>query len=136
MAGDGGSAGFHTKVKVSPSAHIGEPIESITNNEWPAPVMEADESDGDHGKAHRHLQGGGCSVFAEGMYLDLTPGWCYNLGGTWWYDRITHFRASSNTCIELFEHESGGDSVYYCGSDDWADLDGTFSRQASRACCS
>ena len=79
-------------------------------------------------------QGGGCSVFAEDQYFDPEPGACYNLGGNWWNDRITYIRSSSNTCIQLWEDEGGGEYLEHCG-DEWFELDGTLGKQVSRICC-
>ena len=136
MIVDGDSAGLHTNAKVSPSAYNnnGEPTKGNTIHQWPASLeLRAEGIDG-HGTTSRNLQGGACGVFAEGQYFDQEPGACYNLGGYWWNDRITHVRSSSNTCIQLWEDEGGGEVLEYCG-DEWFELDGTLSKEVSRICC-
>jgi len=82
----------------------------------------------------RMLATGDCGIFAEDNYFHPEAGSCHNLGGDYWNDRITWIRASTDTCIEVWEHHEGGRYQKYCESD-WIELQ-ELSQEVSRVCCS
>lgn len=105
-------------------------VEAQSHDGAVATKEEDETDDGSHG---RTLASGSCSIFAEGKYFNLADDTCYNLGGTWWNDKITYITSSSNTCINIYEHHDGGQNQQYCG-EDWLQL-GTMSQIGSRVCC-
>ena len=144
MQGEAHHEGAVTKANFLPFNNIEPfPDKSNTNNAWTAPLLENEGRSGDwaHEKAgsdidkHRNLGDASCCLFAEGQYFDPAIGKCYNLGGNWWDDRITHVRSSPNSCIQMWEHETGGIYQEYCGNESWLALDGNLFQQVSRVCC-
>ncbi len=83
----------------------------------------------------RRLNHGNCGIYAEDSYFHPEPDNCYDLGDTWWNDKVTWIRASESTCVEVWEHHDGGTYHRYCGSD-WEELGWDLSGLVSRVCCS
>ena len=104
------------------------------NNDDPWPIaIDMDDDEGDDASHTRMLATGNCGIFADNKYFYPQAGSCYSLGGTSWNDKATHIRASSNTCIRVWEHDKGGRNGEYCGSD-WFKLQ-VLPRQVSHVCC-
>jgi hypothetical protein len=102
-------------------------------HQWPLPEVYPLDNTTTVEDQGRHLAVGSCRVFADGSYFHPTAGTCFNLGGSWWNDKVTYIQASSDTCIDVYEHHEGGRHQEYCGSD-WLKL-GQLSREVSRVCC-
>jgi len=73
-----------------------------------------------------------CGTFALGMYFYLDAGFCYNLAGNWWDQKISWIRVESagGACIEVRDDTS---TETYCDNE-WAELPDT-SMQVSTVCC-
>merc|ERR1739841_486568 len=107
-------------------------LEDIEAQEVPFDDVDVDV---EHGHEHgRELGGSDCGIWADGYYFHPKPGQCHNLGGTWWNDKVTWIRASSGTCVEVWEHHGSGSYKKHCGSD-WQELGSSLSREVSRVCC-
>lgn len=89
----------------------------------------------DYKNSHeRHLAQGECGIYAQRNFYQLDPGYCYYLVDTWWNDRVSHIRASTDTCITVYENQDGGDSREHCGGG-WVTLD-ALAGKVSKVCCS
>ena len=111
-------------------------LEDIEAQEIPFDDVNVDvelELELEHGHG-RELGGSNCGIWADGYYFHPKAGQCYNLGETWWNDKVTWIRASSGTCVKAWEHHEGGSYKEYCGSD-WVELGSSLSRKVSRVCC-
>jgi len=73
-----------------------------------------------------------CGTFALGMYWYLDAGFCYDLTGNWWDQKISWIRGESagGACVEVRDDTS---TETYCGNE-WAELPDT-SMQVSTVCC-
>ena len=111
-------------------------LEDIEAQEVPFDDVDVElELELEHGHGReRELGGSNCGIYADGYYFHPKAGQCYNLGGTWWNDKVTHIRASSWTCVEAWEHHEGGWYKKHCGSD-WVKLGSSLSKKVSRVCC-
>ena len=107
-------------------------LEDIEAQEVPFDDVDV-ELELEHGHG-RELGGSNCGIYADGYYFHPKAGQCYNLGGTWWNDKVTWIRASSGTCVEAWEHHEGGSYKKHCGSY-WLQLGSSLSMKVSRVCC-
>jgi len=73
-----------------------------------------------------------CGTFALGMYFYLDAGFCYDLTGNWWDQKISWIRGESagGACIEVRDDTS---AETYCGNE-WAELADP-GMQVSTVCC-
>ncbi len=113
-------------------------LEDVDAQEVPFDDANA-EADADADVEHGHerelgLGGSDCGIWADGYYFHPKAGKCYDLGGTWWDDKVTWIRASSGTCVKTWEHHWGGSYKKHCGSD-WLKLGSSLSKKVSRVCC-
>lgn len=80
-----------------------------------------------------------CGIFFDGNYFHPQSGFCYDLGGTSWNDKVTWVRSGSvNTNIQVWDHSGpnggfGNSWVVYGGA--WTQLDAVLYKKVAYVCC-